>query len=170
VTDSTALHWHSRPGVMLAARYLRAHPVPIVWTPLSDLPQLSKRVIRFALRLFPGFLDKADLSFPIIVAGRDWYKIALDGPKRPPHRTRSALVRARAPLPGRLRGGVAWSGPRPMATQGRDAVLHLARLNRELRAAPTSPGGLRLRSVLARSLGFGPLPVIAGARFARTWR
>jgi len=101
VTDSTALHWHSRPGVMLAARYLRAHPVPIVWTPLSDLPQLSKRVIRFALRLFPGFLDKADLSFPIIVAGRDWYKIALDGRHRISKATwtgQSGLPIARVPL------------------------------------------------------------------------
>lgn len=76
------MDWHPQPGVMLAARYLRAHPVPVVTTPLTELPRFSKRVIRLALRVFPGFLDRADLSFPIIVAGKGWYQIALDGRHR----------------------------------------------------------------------------------------
>jgi hypothetical protein len=32
--------------------------------------------------LFPRLLDRADLSFPVIVAGKRWYKIALDGRHR----------------------------------------------------------------------------------------
>ena len=82
MTDSTSIDWHAQPGVVLAARYLRSHHVPVVATPLADLPQLSKRAIRFALRLFPKFLDRVDLSFPIIMAGKGWYKIALDGRHR----------------------------------------------------------------------------------------
>lgn len=82
MTDSTSVDWHARPGVILAARYLRSHPIPVETTPLRDLPRLSKQVIRFALRLFPGLLDRVDLSFPIIVAGKGWYQIALDGRHR----------------------------------------------------------------------------------------
>lgn len=82
MTDSTSFRWHARPGEILAARYLRTHALPVVSTPLADLPRLSKRVIRLALRLFPGFLDRVDLSFPIIVAGQGWYKIAMDGRHR----------------------------------------------------------------------------------------
>jgi hypothetical protein len=82
VSDSTTVPWHRRAGLFLAVRYLRAHPVPVRSTPLSELPQLSKRMIRFALRLSPGFLDRADLAFPIIIAGRGWYQIALDGRHR----------------------------------------------------------------------------------------
>lgn len=95
MSDSTSIDWHPQPGVVLAARYLRTHPVPIVSTPLTELPQLSKRVIRFALRLFPGFLDRVDLSFPIIVAGKRWYKIALDGR----HRISKATWTGRGELP-----------------------------------------------------------------------
>lgn len=67
---------------MLAIRYLQRHPVPVFEEPLSDLPRLSRRTIRFALRLFPNFLDRADLTFPVIIAGRGWYQIALDGRHR----------------------------------------------------------------------------------------
>jgi len=80
--DSTGLDWQPRPGVILATRYLRTHPISVLSTPLADLPRLSKKVIRFALRLFPRFLERADLSFPIIVAGKGWYKITLDGRHR----------------------------------------------------------------------------------------
>lgn len=79
---STTVAWQRRAGVFLAIRYLKSHPTPVISTPLSELPQLSKRAIRWAVRLFPGFLDRADLSFPIIVAGRSWYQIALDGRHR----------------------------------------------------------------------------------------
>jgi hypothetical protein len=82
VIDSRTVPWHRRAGLFLAVRYLRAHSVPVETTPLSDLPRLSKRAIRFALRHFPRFLDRADLNFPIIVAGRGWYQIALDGRHR----------------------------------------------------------------------------------------
>ena len=82
VTDSREVSWHRRPGLFLAVRYLRRHAVPIVPTPLTDLPQLSRAMIGFALRLFPKFLDRADLTFPIIVAGRGWYQVALDGRHR----------------------------------------------------------------------------------------
>ena len=82
MTDSTTVAWHRRAGLFLAIRYLRTHSIPVVPTPLSELPQLSKRAIRLALRLFPDFLDRADLTFPIIVAGRGWYQIALDGRHR----------------------------------------------------------------------------------------
>jgi len=82
MTDSTGLAWHARPGVILAARYLRTHTVPIRSTPMTELPRFSKRMIRLALRLFPRFLDRVDTSFPIIVAGKGWYKIALDGRHR----------------------------------------------------------------------------------------
>ena len=51
-------------------------------TPLEQLPRLSRGAIRVALRLFPEFLDRADLTFPIIVAGRGWYQLALDGRHR----------------------------------------------------------------------------------------
>ncbi len=50
--------------------------------PLEDLPRLSKRMIRFALWLFPRFLDRADLTFPVVIARRGWYQIALDGRHR----------------------------------------------------------------------------------------
>jgi len=82
LVDSTTVTWHRRAGVFLAIRYLRARSVPIVAEPLTQLPRLSKRAIRLALRLFPGFLDRADLSFPIIIAGRGWYQVALDGRHR----------------------------------------------------------------------------------------
>lgn len=82
MTDSLEVSWHRRPGLFLAVRYLRRHAVPVVPIPLTDLPQLSPRMIRFALRLFPRFLDRADLAFPIIVAGRGWYQVALDGRHR----------------------------------------------------------------------------------------
>jgi hypothetical protein len=80
--DSTTVSWRDRAGIVFATRYLRVHPVPVVPTPLAKLPRLSKRAIRLTLRLFPGFLDRTDLSFPIIVAGRGWYQIALDGRHR----------------------------------------------------------------------------------------
>jgi hypothetical protein len=80
--DSSSFVWHRRAGVMLAIRYLRRRRVPVFEEPLSELPQLSKRMIRLALRLFPDFLERADLSFPVIVAGRGWYQIALDGRHR----------------------------------------------------------------------------------------
>jgi hypothetical protein len=56
--------------------------VEVVYESLDQLPKLSPRMIRFALRLFPRFLDRADLEFPIIVAGQGWYQIALDGRHR----------------------------------------------------------------------------------------
>lgn len=74
--------WHRRAGVFLAVRYLNRHQVPVVDTPMAELPQLSKRVVGFALRLLPHFLDRADLTFPIIVAGRGKLQIALDGRHR----------------------------------------------------------------------------------------
>lgn len=82
MTDSTSFDWHAQPGGILAARYLRTHALPVVSTPLADLPRLSVRAIRFALRVFPRFLDRVDLSFPIVVAGKGWYKIALEGRHR----------------------------------------------------------------------------------------
>ncbi len=82
ISTAAKYRWHRRPGLFLAIRYLRSHPVPVVETPLSELPQLSKRMIQFALRLFPKFLDRADLEFPIIIAGRGWYQVALDGRHR----------------------------------------------------------------------------------------
>jgi len=80
--DSESFVWHRRPGLLLAIRYLRNHHVEVVETPLTELPKLSKRAIRLALRLFPRFLERADLTFPVIIAGRGWYHIALDGRHR----------------------------------------------------------------------------------------
>jgi hypothetical protein len=82
VTDSNSLSFHRRAGLFLATRYLRTHPVPVVESPLTELPRLSPRTIRLALRLFPNFLDRADVTFPVIIAGRGWYQIALDGRHR----------------------------------------------------------------------------------------
>jgi hypothetical protein len=82
VVDSGSFVWQRRAGLLLAIRYLRTHSVPVFEEPLGDLPQLSKRTIQLALRLFPRFLDRADLSFPVIIAGRGWYQIALDGRHR----------------------------------------------------------------------------------------
>lgn len=95
MVDSTTVSWNRRAGVFLAIRYLRSHSVPIVTEPLTQLPQLSKRAIHLALRLFPGFLDRADLSFPIIIAGRGWYQVALDGR----HRICKAIWTGRPELP-----------------------------------------------------------------------
>ncbi len=80
----TSLHvrWHYRAGVCLAVHHLRRNPVPVIETPIEELPRLSRRAIRLALRLSPAFLERADLNFPIIVAGRGWYQIALDGRHR----------------------------------------------------------------------------------------
>jgi hypothetical protein len=80
--DSQHVLWHRRAGLFLATRYLRRHRVPVVEAPLAELPRLSRATIRLALRLFPRFLDRADLTFPIIVAGRGAYQIALDGRHR----------------------------------------------------------------------------------------
>ena len=80
--DSSHFVWHRRAGLLLAIHYVRTRRVPVFEEPLRDLPRLSKRTIRLALRLFPRFLDRADLSFPVIVAGRGWYQIALDGRHR----------------------------------------------------------------------------------------
>ena len=79
---STDYRFHNRPGLFLATRYLGRRSVAVLLTPLEDLPRLSVRMIRLALRLSPRFLDRADLTFPIIVAGRGWYQIALDGRHR----------------------------------------------------------------------------------------
>ena len=49
---------------------------------MAELPRLSMRMIRLALRLSPRFLDRADVTFPVIIAGRGWYQIALDGRHR----------------------------------------------------------------------------------------
>lgn len=80
--DSSHYTWHYRPGLCLATRYLKRHPVPVTETPLAELPRLSRRMIRFALSVSPRFLDRADLRFPVIIAGRGWYHIALDGRHR----------------------------------------------------------------------------------------
>ena len=82
MVDSSDFVWHRRAGLMLAIRFLKTHRVPVFEEPLSDLPRLSKRTIRLALRIFPRFLDRADLNFPVIVAGHGWYQIALDGRHR----------------------------------------------------------------------------------------
>lgn len=82
MVDSSSFVWHRRAGLMLAIRYLRTHSIPVFEEPLSDLPKLSKRTIRLALRIFPKFLDRADVTFPVIIAGRGWYQIALDGRHR----------------------------------------------------------------------------------------
>jgi hypothetical protein len=82
VVDSQAFVWHRRPGLLLAIRYLRTHSIEVFNEPLDELPRLSRRTIRLALRLFPKFLDRADLTFPVIIAGRGWYQIALDGRHR----------------------------------------------------------------------------------------
>lgn len=93
--DSSEVRWHRRAGLFLAVRYLRHRRVPIVRTPLAELPRLSPTVIRWALRLFPRFFDHADMEFPIIVAGRSWYQIALDGR----HRLSRAIWTGRGDLP-----------------------------------------------------------------------
>lgn len=82
MVTSQSYTWFFRPGVVLAVRHLRRHPVGVVQTPMAELPQLSRRMIALALRIFPKFLDRADLAFPIIVAGRGWYQVALDGRHR----------------------------------------------------------------------------------------
>jgi len=79
---STQFDWHRRAGVFLAVGYLRSHPVSVNPIPRSELPRFSRKVIALALRLFPDFLDRADLTFPVILAGRGWYQIALDGRHR----------------------------------------------------------------------------------------
>lgn len=79
---SRKVRFHYRPGLFFATHYLRRHDVPVQETALEHLPRLSRRAIRLALWLFPRFLDRADLTFPIIVAGRGWYQIALDGRHR----------------------------------------------------------------------------------------
>ena len=95
MVDSRSIPWHRRAGVFLAVGYLRRHPVELEEEPLAQLPQLSKRAIALALRWFPRFLDRADLTFPIIVAGRGWYQIALDGR----HRISKAIWTGHASLP-----------------------------------------------------------------------
>ena len=80
--DSRHVEWHRRAGLFLAVRYLRRNRVPVHSEPLARLPRLSRNAIRLALRLFPRFLDRADLRFPIIIAGRGWSQIALDGRHR----------------------------------------------------------------------------------------
>lgn len=82
MTDSTHFSWHLRPGLFLSIRYLRSRPIPVIETSLDHLPRLSKRMIRFALWAYPRFLDRADLTFPIIVAGRGRWQITLDGRHR----------------------------------------------------------------------------------------
>jgi len=52
-------------------------------------------MIGFALWIFPKFLDRADLTFPIIIAGKGWYQIALDGR----HRISKAIWTGRPSLP-----------------------------------------------------------------------
>jgi hypothetical protein len=95
MVDSGSFVWHRRPGLLLAIRYLRSHSVEVVETSLAELPQLSPRTIRLALRLFPRFLDRADLTFPVIIAGRGWSQIALDGR----HRISKAIWTSRSSLP-----------------------------------------------------------------------
>jgi hypothetical protein len=82
VQDSRTLNWHRRPGLFLAIRYLRSHPVGVTRASLAELPRLSRRTIRLAIRLFPRFLERADVTFPVIIAGHGWYQIALDGRHR----------------------------------------------------------------------------------------
>lgn len=93
--DSETFVWHRRAGLLLAIRYLRTNHVEVVETPLDQLPRLSRRAIRLALRIFPRFLDRADLTFPVIIAGRGWYQIALDGR----HRISKAIWTNRSSLP-----------------------------------------------------------------------
>ncbi len=92
---STQYRWHYRPGVFLAVRYLRDHAVPVIDVPLAKLPKLSRRMIRLALRLNPRFLDRADLTFPIIVAGRGRLQLTLDGR----HRISKAIHQGISPVP-----------------------------------------------------------------------
>jgi hypothetical protein len=92
---SLLVRFHRRPGLFLATRYLRRHAVPVVETSLEHLPHLSPRMIRFALWVYPAFLDRADMTFPIIIAGRGWYQIALDGR----HRISRAIWTGRSSLP-----------------------------------------------------------------------
>lgn len=80
--DSWQYTWHRRPGLFMAIRYLRRHPVPVVEAGVDDLPKFSKSMIRFALWVYPKFLDRADLSFPIIVAGNGRFQLTLDGRHR----------------------------------------------------------------------------------------
>lgn len=72
---SLSVRFHYRPGLFLATHYLRRHSVPVIETPLEHLPRLSRTVIRFALWVFPRFLGRADMTLPIVVAGRGWYQI-----------------------------------------------------------------------------------------------
>lgn len=93
--DTLLVPWHRRAGLFLAIRYLRRHSVPIRDTPLEELPRLSRRMIAFALRLFPRFLARADLAFPIIVAGEGTFQVALDGR----HRISKAIWQGESHLP-----------------------------------------------------------------------
>ncbi len=95
MTDSMGYRWHLRPGLFLTVRFLRSHRVPVETIPLERLPQLSKRMIRWALRVYPGFLDRADPTFPIIIAGKGRVRITLDGR----HRISKALWTSLASLP-----------------------------------------------------------------------
>ena len=92
---STELSWPDRPGLFLAVRHLRRTPVEVVPTPIADLPRLSRRTIRIALRLNPSFLNRADLNVPIVVAGRGIAQVALDGR----HRLARGIWTGRASLP-----------------------------------------------------------------------
>ncbi len=87
--------WRPEPGLLLARRYLERTPVEVVDTPLTELPQLSRRVIALALRIAPSYLDRTDLSVPSIVAGRGPTEIALDGR----HRLSKAIWTGRSSLP-----------------------------------------------------------------------
>lgn len=94
MVDSLHFSWHRRAGLFLSIRYLRSRPVPVEETPLAELPHLSRTAIRLALRMFPDFLSRADLSFPIIIAGRGRFQLTLDGR----HRISKAIWTGRSPL------------------------------------------------------------------------
>lgn len=95
MSKSTELDWHRRAGVFLAVRYLRRHPVPVGPVPMTELPRFSRGAIALAIRIFPHFLDRADVTFPVIIAGRGWYQVALDGR----HRISKAIWTGMSQLP-----------------------------------------------------------------------
>lgn len=79
---STEYCFRLRPGPVLATRYLPRRPIPVFDISREHLPHLSGRRIALALRRYPRFLDRADVNFPIVVAGHRWYQTALDGRHR----------------------------------------------------------------------------------------
>lgn len=152
--DSSHFVWHRRAGLMLAIRYLKSHPVPVFEEPLSDLPQLSKGMIRFALRLFPNFLDRADLTFPVIIAGRGWYRSLSTGGIGSRKRSGTASP---AYTPCAYRGGTPSSSSAPGSTRSNGSRSFYGRSSER----PDTAGEFTLCPARTRA---GPYPEVRSGR------